>query len=88
MAHRPSASCDRRTFALTRSGANIDLHNFGCAHDEWHIDWAVMGQHAPARADDRGGLRPWRRTDFPPDDDAWMDMYDPRDPAIEGFQGG
>jgi hypothetical protein len=29
---------------------------------------------------------------FPPDDDAWMDMYahgrDPRDPAIEGFQVG
>jgi hypothetical protein len=29
---------------------------------------------------------------FPPDDDAWMDMYahdhDPRDPAMEGFQGG
>jgi hypothetical protein len=51
-----------------------------------------MGQHAPAREDDRGGLRPRRRTDFSPDDDAWMDMYahdrDPRDPAIEGSQGG
>ena len=51
-----------------------------------------MGQRAPAREDDHGGLRPWRRTDFPPYDDAWMDMYaharDPRDPAIEGFQGG
>ena len=61
-------------------------------HDEWHIDWAVMGQRAPAREDDRGGLRPWRRTDFPPDDDVWMDMYahdrDTRDPAIQGFQGG
>ena len=61
-------------------------------HDEWHIDWAVMGQRAPAREDNRGGLRPWRRTDFPPDDDVWMDMYahdrDPRDPVIEGFQGG
>jgi len=42
MAHewhnRPSAFCDRRAFALTRSGANIDLHNFGRAYDEWHID--------------------------------------------------
>jgi hypothetical protein len=49
-----------------------------------------MGQHAPAREDDRGGLRPRRRTDFSPDDDAWMDMYahdlDPRDPAIEGVK--
>ena len=90
MVHRPSVSCDRRTFALTHSGANIDLHNFG--YDEWHIDWEVMGQRAPAREDDHGGLRPWRRTDFPPYDDAWMDMYahdrDPRDQAIEGSHGG
>ena len=50
------------------------------------------GGRAPAREDDRGGLRPWRRTNLPPAEGAWMDMYahdrDPRDQAIEGSHAG
>ena len=52
----------------------------------------ARGGRAPAREDDRCGLRPWRRPNFHPAEDAWMDMYahdgDPRDQAIEGSQGG
>ena len=61
-------------------------------HDEWHIDWEVMGQRAPAREDDHGGLRPWRRPNFHPAEDAWMDMYthdrNQCHQAIECSQGG
>jgi hypothetical protein len=37
----PSASCDRRAFALTCSGDNINLHNFGSAYDEWHMNGTI-----------------------------------------------
>jgi hypothetical protein len=69
-----SASCDRRAFALTRSGAGIDLPGFGRGHSN-------MSDQEDAS-----------RTNFPPAEDAWMDMYahdrDPRDQAIEGSHGG
>jgi len=32
LSHPPSASCDRSSFALTRSGNNIDLPGFGRGH--------------------------------------------------------
>ena len=37
---------------------------------------ATSGHTVPAREDDHGGLRPWSRTFFPPDDNAWMDIHE------------
>jgi hypothetical protein len=77
-ARPPSDSCDRRTFALTRSGAGVDLPGFG----RGRIDMSDREDDAPAvrgalgsrarctadRDDDRH--RPWRKSDFPSDDAA------------------
>jgi hypothetical protein len=78
-ARPPSASCDRRDFALTRSGAVVDLPGFGRGRS----DMSDREDDAPAtrgtldnrarrtadRDDDRH--RPWRKSDFPSDDAAF-----------------
>jgi hypothetical protein len=75
-ARPPSASCDRRAFALTRSGAGVDLPGFGRdssdMSDREEDSLAVcgaLGSRARRTADhDDYRHHPWRKSDFPSDD--------------------
>jgi hypothetical protein len=74
-----SASGDRRAFALTRSGAGVDLPGCGrCDSDMSDQDDAPAARggsgnrvrHTAARADE-SGQRPWRKSEFPSDESAF-----------------
>jgi hypothetical protein len=80
----PSVFGDRRTFALTRSGTGVDLPGFGRGlrdmSDQEDAQAAQTarggsrsrGGRSPAREDDGGSRRHWRRGDFvPADDPGW-----------------
>jgi hypothetical protein len=72
----PSDSCDRRAFALTRSGAGVDLPGFGRGRnnmsdreDDVPAVRGSLGSCARRTADrDDDRHRPWRKSDFPSDD--------------------
>jgi hypothetical protein len=78
-ARPPSASCDRRAFALTRSGAGVDLPGFGRGRsdmsdreDDAPAARGALGSRARRTADRDDDLhRPWRKSDFPSDDAAF-----------------
>jgi hypothetical protein len=75
-ARPPSASCDRRAFALTHSGAGVDLPGFGRVRsdmsdreDDALAARGALGSCARRTADrDDDHHRPWRKSDFPSDD--------------------
>jgi len=76
LARPTSASCDQRIFALTRSGACVDLPGFGRVHSDMSDQAAAQAardslcsraRRTVERNDDRGH-RPWRTSDFPSDD--------------------
>ena len=66
----------RRSFAITRSGAGVDLPGFGrCDSDMSDQDDAPAARggsgnraRRTAARDDERGQRPWRRSEFPSDD--------------------
>jgi hypothetical protein len=72
-------ACDRRAFALTRSGAGVDLPGFGHAHsdlsdreDDAPVARGALGSRARRSADrDDDRHRPGRTSDFPSDDAAF-----------------
>jgi hypothetical protein len=74
----PSDSCDRGAFALTRSGACIDLTGFGRGRidmydreDDAPTVRGVLGSRTRRSADcDDDRHRPWPKSDFPSDDSA------------------
>ena len=78
-AHPPSAYCDRHVFALTRSGAGVDLPGSGhgsidmCdGEDDAQAARGALGSCAPRTADrDDDSHRPWLKSDFPSDDAAF-----------------
>ena len=79
MAHRPRASCDRRTFALTCSGVGVDLPGFGRVRSDMSdqaADQAARGAlcgraRCTVERDDDHGHRPWHTSDFQSDDAAF-----------------
>ena len=68
--------CDRRAFALTRSGAGVDLPGFGRGRSDMSdreedapAARGALGSRARRTADrDDDRHRPWRKSDFPSDD--------------------
>jgi hypothetical protein len=81
-ARPPGVPGDRRVFALTCSGAGVDLPGFGRGRSDMsdQEDDAPAARNArggsrpragrvPAREDDRGGQRQWRRSEFPSNPD-------------------
>jgi len=73
-ARPPSAYCDRRAFALTRSGAGVDLPGFGHGRsdmsdreDDAPAARGALGGRAGRTADrhDEDRHRPWQKSDFP-----------------------
>jgi hypothetical protein len=78
-ARPPSDYRDRRAFALTRSGAGVDLPGFGRGRsdmsdreDDAPAARGALGSRARRTADrDDDRHRPWRKSDFPSDDAAF-----------------
>jgi hypothetical protein len=79
-ARPPSAYSDRRSFALTRSGAGVDLPGFrrgSIDMSDREVDTPVargaLGGRArrPADRHDEDRHRPWSKSDFPSDDAAF-----------------
>ena len=78
-ARPPSASCDRRAFALTRSGAGVDLPGFGRGRtdmsdreDDAPAARGALGSRTRRSADsDDDRHRPWRKSDFQSDNAAF-----------------
>jgi hypothetical protein len=78
-ARPPSDSCARRAFALTRSGAGVDLPGFGRdrsdmsdSEDDAPAVRGPLGSRTRRSADrDDDRHRPWRKSDFPSDDAAF-----------------
>ena len=76
-ARPPSAYRDRSAFALTRSGAVVDLPGFrsGCIdmsdrEEDAPASRGALGSRARRTADrhDEDRHRPWRKSNFPSDD--------------------
>ena len=75
----PSVFGDRRVFALTRSGACVDLPGFGRVHSDMSdqaADQAARGAlcgraRCTVERDDDHGHRPWHTSDFQSDDAAF-----------------
>jgi hypothetical protein len=66
---------DRRAFALTRSGAGVDLPGFGRGRSDMSdledaspVARGALGGRARADRHDEDRHRPWRKSDFPADD--------------------
>jgi hypothetical protein len=78
-ARPPSDYSDRRAFALTRSGAGVDLPGFGRGRsdmsdreDDAPAARGALGSRARRTTDsDDDRHRPWRKSDFPSDDAAF-----------------
>jgi hypothetical protein len=73
-ARPPSDYRDRRVFALTRSGAGVDLPGFGRGRkDDNPAARGALGSRTRRSADrdDDSHRRPWRKSDFPSDDAAF-----------------
>jgi hypothetical protein len=79
-ARPPSDYSDRRAFALTRSGAGVNLPGFGHGRSDMSdreedasAARGVLGGRARRTADrhDDDCHRPWRKSDFPSDDAAF-----------------
>jgi hypothetical protein len=75
----PSDPCDRRAFALTCSGAGVDLPGFGRGRsdmadreDDVLDTRGALGNRTRLSADrDDDRHRPWRKSDFPSDNAAF-----------------
>jgi len=76
---RPRAHSDRSVFAITRSGAGVDLPGFGrCRSDMSDHEDALADRGAPgnracrtAESDDEHDQRLWHQSAFPSDDAAF-----------------
>jgi len=72
----PTYTPTGRTFALTRSGAGVDLPGFGCVRINMSDQAAAQADRVAlcgcarrtVQRDDDRGYRPWRTSDFPYDD--------------------